>query len=306
MMRDVPAVDRAAGRGTAMRKRIFIIALAILILVSLAASIIAGYVNSLELTFRLCSIPAEVAEKIRIVQLSDLHNTEYGENNTDLISLVAEQKPDLIVMSGDMINAEDEDIGVLLTLISGLSEIAPVYFGCGNHEVSWQEIWQRDLKSELENAGAVVLNNTYIDIAVNETKLRIGGIMGYYRQPGMLTNDPEEKESELAFAEEFESTDRMKLLINHIPTQWVDWGYIDKYPVDLVFCGHYHGGVVRLPLINRGVYAPYVGWFPPYTKGIFAGEKATCILSSGLGSEYVIPRLNNPPEVVVTELLPSV
>ncbi|MBR0135429.1 MAG: hypothetical protein IJM18_04450, partial [Clostridia bacterium] len=101
---------------------------------------------------------------------------------------------------------------------------------------------------------------------------------------------------------EFEDTDRYKILLDHIPTNWLDWNYRDKYPVDLVLSGHYHGGVVRIPILDRGVYAPYVGWFPPYTKGMFEGEKATCVLTTGLAGAKGLPRFFNPPEIVTVEL----
>lgn len=90
-----------------------------------------------------------------------------------------------------------------------------------------------------------------------------------------------------------------------LPLPWVDWDYIDKFPVDVVFSGHYHGGVIRLPLLDRGVYAPYTGFFPKHTKGVFVGTQATCVLSAGLGSEHAVPRINNPPEVAVVDLVPS-
>ena len=129
--------------------------------------------------------------------------------------------------------------------------------------------------------------------------------MGYYRQPHMINGNTYVVNREIAFADDFENTDRIKLLINHIPTQWVDWQYINKYEIDAVFCGHYHGGMIRIPLIDRGVFAPYVGWFPKYTKGMYTGEKATCILSAGLGTEHSVPRINNPPEIAVVDLIPS-
>ena len=102
-----------------------------------------------------------------------------------------------------------------------------------------------------------------------------------------------------------ENTDRIKLLINHIPTQWLEWNYIDRDDVDVVFSGHYHGGIIRIPFIDRGVFAPYVGWFPARSKGMYIGKKATCILSAGLGDERGIPRINNPPEIVVVDLIPN-
>lgn len=93
---------------------------------------------------------------------------------------------------------------------------------------------------------------------------------------------------------DFEDTQRLKLLLCHIPTAWTDWGYIDKYPVDVIFSGHYHGGQVRLPLVG-GLYASYVGFLPEYTRGVFAGSEGVCVLSAGLGSEPGIPRVNNLP-----------
>lgn len=247
---------------------------------------------------------ANVSEPVRIVQLTDLHNSEFGNNNDELIQSAAQLNPDIIVLTGDMINRDEQNTDTVCSLISGLSEIAAVYYGYGNHETDWEELWNADLSERLENAGAVVLNNAYTDVQINGTTFRIGGYMGYYRQPGMLVDDEAQCEADLRFADDFENTDTIKILLNHIPTQWVDWNYIDKYDVDYVFCGHYHGGIVRIPFIDRGLYAPYAGWFPKYTKGAFSGSEATCILSAGLGSEHIIPRLNNPPEIVVVDMVP--
>ena len=129
--------------------------------------------------------------------------------------------------------------------------------------------------------------------------------MAYYPVPHMSTNDEAQEALELAFAEDFENTDRLKILINHIPTGWVDWNYVNKYPVDIVFSGHYHGGMIRIPILDQGLYAPYVGLFPHFTKGVYAGQKATCILSAGLGIEHRIPRFYNPPEIMVVNLTPK-
>ena len=129
--------------------------------------------------------------------------------------------------------------------------------------------------------------------------------MGFYPIPHMTTDDEVQEKRELDFIEDYENTDRLKLLINHIPTGWVYWNYVDDNPVNVVFSGHYHGGVVRIPILDQGLYAPYEGWFPSFTKGVYTGEQATCILSAGLGNEYHIPRFNNPPEIVVVDLIPA-
>lgn len=288
-----------------MRKIIrFVLILSFVFLFVIVVTVGYFYISSKSLTINEYTVEESVTSSIRILQLSDLHSAEFGDNNEELIDLVKKQSPDLIVMCGDMINRDEENLDIITDLISSLSDAAPIYYGYGNHEVDWIESFSTDLEDKLTQAGAVVLNNSYRDVSVNDSELRIGGYMGYYRQPGMFTQDDVQKKSELDFANDFENTDRLKILINHIPTQWVDWDYINIYPVDVVFSGHYHGGAIRIPIIDQGLYAPYVGWFPPYTKGMFTGSQATCVLSTGLGSEHNIPRLNNPPEIVVVDVVP--
>lgn len=288
-----------------MRKIIrFVLILSFVFLFVIVVTVGYFYISSKSLTINEYTVEESVTSSIRILQLSDLHNAEFGDNNEELIDLVKKQSPDLIVMSGDMINRDEENLDIITDLISSLSDAAPIYYGYGNHEVDWIESFGTDLEDKLTQAGAVVLNNSYRDVSVNDSELRIGGYMGYYRQPGMFTQDDVQKKSELDFANDFENTDRLKILINHIPTQWVDWDYINIYPDDIVFSGHYHGGAIRIPIIDQGLYAPYVGWFPPYTKGLFSGTQAKCVLSTGLGSEHNIPRLNNPPEIVVVDVVP--
>ena len=254
-----------------------------------------------EIVIRGYDVACDINDEIRIVQLTDLHNREFGDNNIDLISKVSEQHPDLIFMTGDMLGKSD-DLEVICSCIKSLSEIAPVYFSYGNHEMYWENGTETELREALTKTGAIVLNCEYTDIELKGEKLRIGGYYGYYRASHMRTADENEQKAEIAFADEFENTENTKLLLCHIPTAWVDWEYIDKYPIDVVFTGHYHGGQIRLPFMG-GLYAPYVGWFPENTKGIFEGQEATCILSTGLGSEKWIPRINNPAEVVVIDLI---
>ena len=272
----------------------------------LAIALVYGFVSSLFIHVETVSVKADVASPIRIVHLTDLHNAQFGKNNEKLVDKVTAQKPDIIIMSGDMLNEDDPNSSIIISLISDLSLIAPVYFGYGNHEKHWEKIHGQDLRPLLEQAGASVVDNDYIDLEFKGTKLRIGGYMAYYPVPHMSTHDETQQTLELAFAEDFENTNRLKILINHIPTGWVDWNYVNKYPVDIVFSGHYHGGMIRIPILNQGLYAPYVGLFPPFTKGVYTGQKATCILSAGLGIEHHIPRFYNPPEIMVVNLAPDI
>lgn len=257
-----------------------------------------------QLTVTHYTLETDLTEQIRILQLTDLHSHVFGVGNDALIELVLEQQPDLIVMTGDMLDKSDENADVVCGLIESLSREVPVWYGYGNHETDWMERTGIDLGPILADAGATVVDCGYLDTQIRGQSLRIGGYHGYYRQPGMYDVTPAQMEAELDFADRFEDTDRFKLLLCHIPTAWLDWGYIDKFPVDLVLTGHYHGGQIRLPLLGP-LYAPYIGLFPEYTEGLFFGQKAACVLSRGLGTSPGIPRINNLPEITVIDLIPN-
>ena len=139
------------------------------------------------------------------------------------------------------------------------------------------------------------MDKQYIDIEIKGEKVRIGGIYGYVLSPDKV------KGEEQFFMEEFQDTDRFKILLSHMPKGLLLWKSREYWDVDLVFSGHVHGGQVRLPFVG-GLYDPEEGYFPTYTKGMFECGKGTMILSAGLGSSQGIPRINNLPEVVVCEV----
>lgn len=248
-------------------------------------------------------IPEEIGHEIRIVLLSDLHNYEFGEQNAELIRAVKNSTPDLIFMVGDMLNDNEEDSSVMENLIRDCADIAPVYFSYGNHEKQWEKSYHKSIREIAQNAGAKVLEHEYLDTDVKKEAVRIGGYYGYYRAPVMETSDPDKKKQDIAWCDEFEDTNRLKLLLCHIPTSFLDWEHRDEYEAGLAFCGHYHAGQVLFPG-GRGLFAPYVGWFPRYTRGVFAGDGTDVVLTAGLGN-HKIPRLNNPGELVLIRLVPE-
>ena len=145
---------------------------------------------------------------------------------------------------------------------------------------------------DLEDAGAVVLEKEYLDTEINGQKVRIGGVYGY-----VLAREFGDG-SEQRFMEEFQDTDRFKILMSHVPEGLLLWKSMETWDVDLVFSGHVHGGQVRLPFVG-GLFDPEEGYFPTYTKGKFECGNGTMILSAGLGSSASVPRINNLPEIVV-------
>lgn len=239
----------------------------------------------------------KIAAPIRAVQLTDLHNYQYGRDNQRLIAKIQKQKPDVIFMTGDMLNEDEDRTDILLHLVREACAIAPVYFSLGNHEVGYEKTYgEGDLTEQLEAAGAVVLEKEYVDTKIAGQEVRIGGAYGY-----LLPEDWEDG-SEQRFLEAFVQADRLKILLSHVPEGLLLWKSMEYWDVDLVFSGHVHGGQVRVPFVG-GLFDPEEGFFPTYTRGMFSCGNGTMILSAGLGSSRGIPRVNNLPEIVVCDIV---
>ena len=250
-------------------------------------------------------IEPSLTRAVRIVLLTDLHNSEFGENNTMLIRRVREQEPDLILLLGDLLNQEEARTDIAEDLIRELSRIAPVYASYGNHEVKHEQTFGTDFHALYSEAGATVLEFDWQDVTVNGNQLRIGGVFGYCL-PDFFVKTEEARERECAFLSSFQDTERMTILLCHMPVGWIQYGGLDSWDVDLILAGHAHGGQIRFPWIG-GLYAPDQGWFPGKCAGLYDssdGER-TLVLSRGLGNSQKLPRLNNIPEILVLDLLPE-
>ena len=274
------------------KKRIFTILLCILLIASI----------NLLASWKLLSVSCyeylnnKLQHEITIVQLSDLHNAQFGKDNCRLLEKIEQESPDMILMTGDMLNSYEESTDIVMNLVRNASRIAPVYYSMGNHEIEYMENFESNtLKKQLEEAGAVVLDGEYIDTELAGQQIRIGGIYGY-----VLDHEWEDG-SEQRFMEDFQDTDRFKILLSHIPEGLLLWKSMEYWDVDLVFSGHVHGGQMRLPFVG-GLYDPEEGFFPTYTKGMFQCGNGTMILSAGLGTSGGIPRINNLPDLVVCKV----
>ncbi|MCD8231855.1 MAG: metallophosphoesterase [Clostridiales bacterium] len=221
-----------------------------------------------------------------------------------MIALADEQSPDLILITGDLLDSRSDETDIAVSLIQNLSKIAPVYVSYGNHEVEYEEKYSINLYDLYEEAGAVVLERSYEDISVNGQEIRLGGIYGYCLPDELATT--EERALESDFLYEFQDTELYTMLMCHMPVCWMSQGSLEDWSVDCVLSGHVHGGQVIIPFIG-GLYAPDFGWFPGKLEGLYysSDESKVMVLSRGLGSTEVIPRFNNIPEVVVVDLLPQ-
>ncbi|WP_230973753.1 metallophosphoesterase [Anaerostipes faecalis] len=242
-----------------------------------------------------------IKNETRMVMISDLHNSEFGKNNTRLIEKIKDQKPDIILVVGDMINAHGQDAHVATGLIKNLVKIAPVYYSLGNHEENFMANRSSDIVRELEQAGAVVLDKEYQDIQVKGNKIRIGGIYDYaFALDGEDSTKKEHMDPKIyGFLKDFESTDVFRCMMAHRPDSFIFGEAAQTWNIDLVVSGHDHGGQIILPVLG-GVFGGDQGLFPEYVDGIHHFKTVkNMIITRGLGSQKEkLPRFNNIPEIV--------
>lgn len=242
----------------------------------------------------------KITEQFRIVLLSDLHDHHFGDENKDLIDMVQEQSPDLIVLDGDMINGDSESDETAVELVRSLSAVAPVYYSYGNHEYYYIEAGHDDLQENLEAAGAIVLNYQSVDIEINGNPIRLGGLYEYGFETGMQSE--EENERAIPYLEDFVDTDRYLIMCAHRPESFYCWDYADTWGLDLVLSGHLHGGQVIVPGLG-GLHSDLEGFFPRYDYGQYKLGESDMVITRGLSSNpKILPRFNNPPEIAVVDI----
>ena len=234
-------------------------------------------------------------EGFRIVQISDLHNTEFGEGNWKLIKMLSQTDPDIIVLTGDLIDSRQTDLDVALEFAWQAGKIARVYYVSGNHEARVPEY--EDLKNGLVKAGAVILENQKVQITKEGESITLMGIDDPSFQESYLFGDAEGVARQ-AISDLQNESDGYTILLSHRPELFDT--YVDS-GVDLVFSGHAHGGQFRLPIVG-GLVAPNQGLFPEYDAGQFTRENTTMLVSRGVGNSIIPVRINNRPEIVVAQL----
>lgn len=222
-----------------------------------------------------------------IAQISDLHNTEFGKDNCKLIEKVQYLDPDIIVVTGDMIDSKHTDIDVAISTMKSLSEITDVYFVTGNHECWVSQADRERLLDGLEKSGAVVLRDEEIMLQKEDSSIRIVGLDDKGITKKHLIETVEKKDSNC-----------FTVLLSHEPL-YFDW-YAEA-GADIVFTGHEHGGQFRLPVVGA-VFAPDQGFNPEFTEGEHVKNNTTMYISRGLGNSVIPFRIFNNPEIVYVKL----
>lgn len=224
----------------------------------------------------------------KIVQLSDLHEKVFKNDNNYLISQVSTQDPDIIAITGDLV--DEPGLGEYITsLVSELSKIAPVYYVTGNHEWATREI--QEVFDAVEAGGGTVLRNEYVVLEKDGQEIVVAGIDDPNGPYDMKTPD------ELSEEIDDECGDVFKVLLAHrnTPETYADLGF------DVTLCGHAHGGVIRLPFVGALLGTNHK-LFPEYTDGVYDIGGGYMVVSRGLGSGISIPRFLNNPHIPVIVL----
>ena len=234
----------------------------------------------------------EAFEGFKIAHVSDLHNAVFGRKNEKLLSLIRAAKPDIIAITGDLIDSRHTDIDSALAFVEAAAEIAPVYYVTGNHEsrLDFDEIEPR-----LIAAGARVLRNEAEDIGRGGERIRLAGI----DDPSFIRTGGTAEERAAAELEQLgDGGGTFTVLLAHRPELVEVYA---EYGAGLVLSGHAHGGQVRLPLLG-GLYAPGQGLLPEYDSGLYSLGETQMVVSRGLGNSVAPLRVNNRPELVIVTL----
>lgn len=230
-----------------------------------------------------------------IAQISDLHNKMFGDNQKYILAKLKSIDPDIIVITGDIIDRRKYDLYAAVMFVKGAVKIAPVYYVTGNHEA-----WSKDFdntKVWLIESGAIFMDDTDVVLTKGDSSIKILGVS----DPDFLTseydqgNDVSKMTKQLA---KWSQDKSFKVLLSHRPELF---DLYSKNNMDLIFAGHAHGGQIRIPFVGALV-APDQGWFPKYTSGRYTKGSSTMYVSRGLGNSIFPIRINDKPEIVVVRL----
>ena len=253
--------------------------------------------NSIVITksvYRNSKIPEEFNGYV-IAQISDLHNKEFGSGQRPLLNRLESVSPDLIVITGDLVDSRRYRLDPAMQLVNGAVKIAPVYYVSGNHESRLRQY--PEIKSRLTDAGVHVLEDAAEKLSIGNSSIELLGL----QDPAFADSDDtdEDHTAELAgHLARWSSPDTFQILLCHRPELFSLYA---EHHMDLVFTGHAHGGQIRLPFVG-GLVAPGQGIFPRYTSGSYTRGATTMVVSRGLGNSLFPVRVFNRPEIVVVTL----
>lgn len=243
--------------------------------------------------YEILSDQVKQGETITVVVVSDLHSAVFGEGQKELLTHISEAKPDVILCAGDMVDDMEPQEGAW-TFFAGVVDIAPTYYVSGNHE--WWSGEMAEIKQHIAGLGVQVLEAGSQSLSLEEGTLVIGGVDDPVREaydPGWSWTEAVKQT-----AEEMEKQEGVRIFISHRPERYQAYSNLG---LDVVVSGHAHGGQVRVPLVLNGLFAPDQGFFPQRAGGLYTDMDYTHVVCRGTGHTWKLPRVFNPPEMVVLD-----
>jgi len=239
----------------------------------------------------------DLGGRISAAHIADMHKRSFGKNNKSLIKKLSSQKPDIILISGDLISRDFTDFSGAKATLASLSKIAPTYVVFGNHEADLPPTLKEEFIQIVINSGAVLINNKTVQLKIHDQKINLCGLVlphSVYKKNESYrcldTINSDEINDILGKKPEGKT-----ILMVHNPLfadEYADWG------ADYTVSGHVHGGAVNIPFTRIGLLSPERKLFPKYTRGIYTISNMKLLLSGGLGKL----RAFNPPEIVIYKL----
>ena len=231
----------------------------------------------------------------RVAHVSDLHNAEMGDNNEKLLAMLKDCKPDIIAITGDLIDSRNTDVEIALQFAKEAVKIAPCYYVTGNHEARVSKY--DEIKTGLTELGVIVLADERLEIEKAGQRIRLLGVDDLSFQTDYLFgNSASVMQHKLQGLVDEE--DMYTVLLSHRPELFEVY---TEGNIDLVLSGHAHGGQFRLPFVG-GLVAPNQGLFPKYDAGLYTDGNTNMVVSRGIGNSVFPLRFNNRPEVILIEL----
>lgn len=239
-----------------------------------------------EMTY--CGDIPEGFDGYKILQVADLQNKVFGKKQEPLLRKIEQSTPDIIVLTGDLLDRNRTDVDAAMEFIKEIVNIAPVYFVSGNHEHQSGE-WER-LADAMVEAGVTILDNGKSVIWRNGDTITLLGL--------------EDKKANRYYDKVLHTLmagqeDGFNILLSHRPELFETYA---AEGIDLVFTGHAHGGQIRIPFLKQGIFAPHQGFFPKYTEGMHEKDGTVMVVSRGLGNSSFPFRIFNRPELIALTL----
>ena len=264
-----------------IRKRILYITLILLMVFLLAG--LNPTLETTEYVYESTEVPAAF-DGFKICLISDLHCKSFGKNNQTLLEAIDSMSPDIVVLTGDIIDEDHTDLSSVEALFDGLAERnLPTYFVTGNHELQADASSQyARLLSLMNTYGITDMDDRTEEITIGEDSIYLTGSKWYSRYVADYLPAAQPQDFTMLLYHGADFFDRTS-----------------QFNYDLILSGHVHGGIIRIPFLDLGVFGNSGDLFPTYTAGIYQNDShtSTMIVSRGLGDSH-LPRFYNRPELV--------